>query len=122
MVAVGFGGMIGASLRYSLSLVLNGLGFLPLGTLFVNLFGCFLLTFFSQRFIYLKQYSSVLFTGITVGCIGAFTTFSTITVEIVQLIEQNFFFGITYVALTFFGGLLACYIGYLLGYRGGTVK
>ncbi|PTX47505.1 CrcB protein [Melghirimyces profundicolus] len=84
--AVGIGGILGALLRYGLSVLLfvPGGGF-PLGTLAANWIGCLALGWFHAR----PPSSPVFRTGIGTGLIGSFTTFSTFSVETVTFLQDG---------------------------------
>src|SRR5690625_3747027 len=83
---VGVGGMAGATARYSISLLFtNNLSVFPYATLIVNLIGCFLLTFLLNHSKIKQKFSPDIFTAFSVGLIGSFTTFSTVTIEIVHI-------------------------------------
>ena len=89
-LAVFIGGGFGAVARFAVSAAVSRSGFfgIPLGTFFVNVTGSLLLGFC------LSLFESVLIpvpirTFITMGFFGAYTTFSTYTVETVRLIEQR---------------------------------
>jgi fluoride exporter len=105
---VGLGGIAGSLLRYLLSviaIVIWGREF-PMGTLFINLTGAFLLGFMSNHFVGSKKLHPYLYTALTTGVIGSYTTFSTFCFETVQLLETGkYIFGLLYVFASFFGGL-----------------
>lgn len=112
---VGVGGMVGATARYSISLLFtNNLSVFPYATLIVNLIGCFLLTFL-LNYTTIKQAISVeFFNALTVGVIGSFTTFSTVSIEVVHLWKMNSLLAIAHIFTSIFGGLVCCLIGYAL--------
>ena len=118
-LAVGAGGMIGASLRYVISLwtTQSGIQSFPWATLFVNLSGAFLLSFIlflpSMR---LKVHPIVL-TGITTGILGSFTTFSTFSLETYQLFQQQISLALLYIAATLMLGFLCNFLGFKLARR-----
>ena len=85
------GGAVGAVLRYSASLgvySLLGRGF-PYGTLFVNVTGSLLMGVLSivmlERFNVGPEWRA----AILVGLLGSFTTFSTFSLETLNLLEQG---------------------------------
>ncbi|AUJ23181.1 fluoride efflux transporter FluC [Virgibacillus dokdonensis] len=112
VTAIGLGGAVGAMGRYSLTFIFSTDGF-PFATLSANLLGCFLLSYLLHHKQIKKHLPPTLFTALTTGLIGSFTTFSTFTVETIELWNSHFFLAITYVLLSIAGGLLFCYIGYL---------
>ncbi|MGM0526553.1 MAG: fluoride efflux transporter CrcB [Pseudomonadota bacterium] len=86
---VALGGAIGAGARYAVSLALiSHAPRFPFATLTVNILGSFLL---GLLFAYTQQQSVAeswrLFIG--VGVLGAFTTFSTFSVEVVAMMAQG---------------------------------
>ena len=119
-VLVGFAGILGASARYGLSLLIGEFttGPFPWPTLVINLIGSFLLgyaTHFLFRTKLLHQYA---ITAIGTGFIGSFTTFSTFSVETVTLLNANRLSDAAlYVLISLFGGLFLSYLGYGLGTR-----
>lgn len=86
---VAVGGALGASARYGVSLALiNYAARFPFATLIVNILGSFLLGLlvaYSQHHAVNEGWRLLL----GVGLLGAFTTFSTFSVEVVALINQN---------------------------------
>ncbi|MEH7075357.1 fluoride efflux transporter CrcB [Neobacillus drentensis] len=106
---VGLGGVAGSLLRYLLSVIaveLWGKAF-PIGTLFINLSGAFLLGFITTHFVGSKRVHPYLITALTTGVIGSYTTFSTFSVETVQLLESGkFALGLLYLFVSLIGGIL----------------
>lgn len=112
---IGCGGMIGASLRYSLSLLINNNGF-PFATLTTNLIGCFSLGYiFSSS--YFKKLPTPLLLGLSTGVIASFTTLSAISLETIRLWEANPLIACFYVLISLILGLLFCLLGYKLHWR-----
>jgi CrcB protein len=87
---VAVGGALGAVARYGLSGWVQSVagGTFPWGTLVVNLLGCFLLGF-AFRVLQLSAVSPALRGAVTVGFLGAFTTFSTFSLEAVGLLQEE---------------------------------
>jgi len=116
---VGIGGAVGAILRYSVSGYVQNqikIGAFPLGTLAVNVIGCFLLGLLSQVVTGSGRLSSEGILFLLVGMLGAFTTFSTFSKEALDLLTDGqitaaLLHVIVHVAL----GLIAVGGGYELG-------
>ena len=115
---IGVAGFFGAIARYQLDSLVTRLhrGPFPLGTLVVNLSGCFLLgllfTLSSGR---LDGHSS-LRPALTVGFLGAYTTFSTFSLQAVRLTEEGEVgLALGYVAASVAVGLLAAWAGMAAG-------
>lgn len=115
-LAVGAAGMIGALVRYVVGLVVPAawLGGVPLGTLLVNWTGSFLLSWLTVVFTRRPSWPPWLKTAATTGFIGSYTTFSTLSVECVEWMEQGRFgMAAVYIAASLFGGLAAAWAGYV---------
>tara|TARA_B100000700_G_C15021297_1_gene845844 strand:+ start:1050 stop:1421 length:372 start_codon:yes stop_codon:yes gene_type:complete len=103
ILAIGIGGALGALLRYFItSMIFNQFGNqFPWGTLTVNLLGCallgFLITIVSNSWSYSEEFRSFF----NIGLIGALTTFSALSIEVVLMIERgNWLMAISYVVLS----------------------
>ena len=114
-LAVGIGGIIGALLRYFISMWFFNLGYFSFpGTLCVNLTGCFILGFF-QGFIRVYELPGWVVTGVGTGIIGAFTTFSTFSIEVIQYVHQGFIIlACIYLLASSIGGYFLAYTGFFL--------
>ena len=114
ILAVGFGGFLGANLRLYLNGVVNNsvtLFSLPLGTLAVNLIGSFLIGFL---FAYIQSYPFPIYlkTFLITGFLGALTTFSTFAYESLLLLEGGEFgYAFLNISLNIFGTILMAYLG-----------
>ncbi|WP_373893252.1 fluoride efflux transporter CrcB [Virgibacillus natechei] len=118
--AVGIGGMIGALGRYGISALFMSYHGFPYATLIANLLGCFFLSFIVNHKTIKRKIAPELFTALNVGMIGAFTTFSTFTVETIELSSSNLLMAIGYVLANVVGGIICCYIGFRFSTRGQT--
>ncbi|PGV66601.1 fluoride efflux transporter CrcB [Bacillus cereus] len=117
-IIVGIAGILGALSRYYLGFTIDTLWHhsLPLATLTINLIGCFLLALLTTYIARLNVLSSEIITGIGTGFIGSFTTFSTFSVETIQLINHSHFgIAFLYVSCSMLGGLMMSLLGYKLG-------
>lgn len=86
--AVGIGGILGSLSRYLLGLALTGYwgDFFPYGTLAVNLIGSLCLSFLVYGSMLKWQLPRPLLLAVTTGFMGSFTTFSTFSVEVLNLL------------------------------------
>lgn len=120
LVAIALGGAAGALARFWVS---NGLyGWLgrdfPYGTLFINVSGSFLMGLLTvlmiQRFALSAEYRA----AILVGFLGAYTTFSTFSLETLVLFEEG---SVLKAALNVFLSVILClaavWVGAILGRR-----
>ena len=118
LVFIAGGGAVGAILRYSASLgvySLFGRGF-PYGTLFVNVVGSLLMGILSiillDRFNVGPEWRA----AILVGLLGAFTTFSTFSIETMNLLEQgDLTRAMLNIAVSVVLCLLAVWVGLIIG-------
>ena len=112
---VGVGGFIGSVLRYKISTLLllhsTRLGF-PLGTLCVNIAGCFfigILAGLSIRGSFIGPASGLL---LVTGLLGGFTTFSAFGLETLTLLKsQKMGFAVANALLSLCLGLIAVWLG-----------
>ncbi|MEP7059562.1 MAG: CrcB family protein [Actinomycetota bacterium] len=92
IVAVGIAGFIGALARYGVeALITRGTGTaFPWGTLVVNVTGSFLLGWLFAALVKGRlNVAPWLKTGLTVGLVGTYTTFSAFSLETFRLIEDG---------------------------------
>lgn len=110
---VAIGGMIGASLRYLISLLTKSFyeGDFPFATLFINVLGCFFIGLIYSNFNQNNSFEWIKPLLIT-GVLGGFTTFSAFSFEGIQLFQsQKLMAAITYIVLSNSLGLIAAYGG-----------
>ncbi|TVX80750.1 CrcB family protein [Peribacillus simplex] len=106
--AVGFGGAAGAILRYCVILT-AGHTFFPFGTLLINIVGSFLLGMINGYFALKKK--SLVFLALGSGFCGGFTTMSTFSQEVVNLLQTSLPLAGLYLGSTLFFGLVAGFLG-----------
>ena len=119
VVAVGVTGFLGAIARYGLEGLVSSRygGSFPWGTLVVNVSGSLIVGFLfavviEGRVIVVPWMR----TAMTVGFVGAYTTFSTLTLETFRLVEEGSFGLASANALGSLAiGLIAVYVGVVLG-------
>ncbi|MCX7771028.1 MAG: fluoride efflux transporter CrcB [Proteobacteria bacterium] len=118
-ILVGIGGFFGAIARYGVALYFskNPTLYFPFATFVVNILGCFLIGFLSYIAIYVKivqpEYIRYL---LSIGFVGAFTTFSTFELEIYNLInDKALLLALIYVLSSIFVGFFAVRVGIYTG-------
>jgi CrcB protein len=90
LISIAVGGAAGALLRFWVSngvYALLGRGF-PYGTLAVNVIGSLLMGLLYVFFLERMTVSAELRGAILIGLLGSFTTFSTFSMETLNLVEQ----------------------------------
>ena len=90
LVAIALGGSLGAVARYITAKNIQSLSgqLFPLGTLFVNMMGSFLIGIAFSIFENIAV-SRDLRSFLTIGFLGAFTTFSTYSLETIALLRDG---------------------------------
>jgi CrcB protein len=117
LLIIGSGSFIGGIARFLISRYVQNhvLSAFPLGTLLVNLAGCFLIGIFYGLSERGNLMNSELRMFLTVGFCGGFTTFSTFANENISLLrEGDFFYFALYTSMSIFFGLMATYGGNLI--------
>jgi CrcB protein len=113
LLLIALGGAAGSVLRYLLGGRAQHFaphGF-PLGTLFVNVVGCFLVGILVRQFMNIQTHN-YLRALLVVGFCGGFTTFSTFSMETVGLIEGGEYSrAMAYIALSLTLCLTATFAG-----------
>ncbi len=107
MIAIMIGGAMGAAMRY---LVSNGIYSLlgrefPYGTLFVNVLGSFLMGLLTVLLIEKGNIDPLIKAAILVGFLGAFTTFSTFSIDTLALINKG---ALSYAFLNMIASVIIC--------------
>lgn len=117
-LAIAVAGGAGSVSRYAFGLLFArlSLGF-PLGTLFVNVLGSFLIGVFA-RWLSLPTLDPVWRIALTVGFCGGFTTFSTFSAELITLAnEGRMMRAALYVVLSVSLAVIATVLGLSIGDR-----
>jgi CrcB protein len=113
-IAVGVGAMLGAWLRWGLSVAMNTAhGLLPLGTLIANLGGGFLIgiavAFFQDYPALPPEWRLFAITGF----LGGLTTFSTFSAESMLLLQRGeYAWALGHSALHLVGSIACCIVGH----------
>jgi len=112
-LSVAVGGALGAVVRYGLGVWINGkwVHSFPLHTFLINISGAFLLGFLNTLLLDKLTLSPEIRLALTVGFLGAFTTFSTFGYEAIILIKDGdlntaVLYTVSSVLIGFFGVLL----------------
>ncbi len=109
---IGFGAFFGAITRFLLSSFFSKIIFFgfPVGTLTVNLIGCFFMGIFLALNLSNKELISPL---IIIGFLGSFTTFSAFTKEVLLFSTTSGIFTAYFIALIITSiCLLSTFVGY----------
>ena len=117
MLVVGLGGAVGAILRWWVGVFMNHL-LAPsfVGTLAVNLVGSFMIGLLLIWFQGRLPISDVLRTGILVGLLGGFTTYSAFSMEAVNMMMAGLYGRASaYVVVTVVVCLMGTWAGVMLG-------
>ena len=118
VLAIAAGGAVGSVLRFWMSTWVHsfaGRSF-PYGTLTVNVLGCLAMGFLFVLFVDRLSDNAVLRAGVLIGVLGGFTTFSSFSIETLNLIEQGAWLK---AVMNMTGSLLLCvgatWVGVILG-------
>lgn len=120
VLIVGIGGFIGSSSRYLFGQLIYKYfdTTFPLGTLIINLIGCFLIGLILGLFEKGNIISLNMNLFLTVGICGGFTTFSTFSNDSLILIKNNEIVSLLiYLSVSVLVGLLMTFLGkYIISY------
>ena len=112
LAAVALGGAAGALLRHIIAIWIGKPSGLPWGIFAVNLTGALalglLITLFAERF----EVSAAVRIGLTVGVLGGYTTFSTLSFDSLSLIDDGRWgWALANLLVSGAGGLGAAWLG-----------
>ena len=123
VLAICIGACVGALARWRLGLWLSPGGLIPWGTLAANLVGGYLVGLCVAIFHAMPQIDPVWRLALVTGFLGALTTFSSFSAEVVQmLMTQRYLLALGTTALHLLGSLCLTVLGlqsasYLIAYR-----
>jgi len=107
VIAICIGASLGALLRWGLGLWLSPGALIPWGTLVANLLGGYLVGLCIAVFQALPQLDPVWRLALVTGFLGALTTFSSFSAEVIGLLmQQRYLLALGTAALHLFGSLL----------------
>ncbi|OYU42043.1 MAG: fluoride ion transporter CrcB [Burkholderiales bacterium PBB4] len=111
-IAICLGACVGALMRWGLGLWLNPGGLIPWGTLSANLIGGYLVGICVAVFQALPQLDPVWRLALVTGFLGALTTFSSFSAEVVDLmLQQRYALSVGVAALHLLGSLALTALG-----------
>lgn len=112
VIAICLGACAGALARWGLGLWLNPGGMIPWGTLAANLIGGYLVGICVATFQSLPQIDPVWRLLLVTGFLGALTTFSTFSAEVIALLQsERYAVAIGTACVHLFGSLLLTVLG-----------
>ena len=103
-------GMLGGIVRFQISRWLPSSPDFPWGTLVVNYFGIFCLVYLVKGYLVSKGSSKGVVLALGTGFCGGLTTFSSLLLDAVKLLDTGRYLSlVTYLLLSVGGGLLLAY-------------
>lgn len=109
-VGLAIGAIFGGLARFSLSVAIPNVNHWPMAILVINLSGSLVLGWFygvGGR----RSMPAWLRVGFGTGLIGSYTTFSTFSLNIVQLLPQHAWVAVFYALVSLIGGPFLAYLG-----------
>lgn len=114
-IFIGLGGFLGAISRSAIKLlqIFGDNQIIPFDTILINVVGSFIIAFFLTITLAIFTIDADIKTGISVGFLGSFTTFSTFTKEAMNLLMNNHYIeSLIYIIASLFLGLFFAFLGY----------
>lgn len=119
VLLVGVGGFIGSILRYLLSGLAQNIfqtARFPIGTVIVNLTGCYVIGLLSQLAESQNAFTDLTRSLVFAGVLGGYTTFSTLSNESLNLFRAgDTALALVNVSVQVFGGLTLAWLGRISG-------
>ena len=110
-IAIGIGGLAGASARWGLVEVLPATDIWPWGVLAVNLFGCLVLGYLAAA-AWSARAQLPMSLGLGTGFCGSLTTFSALTVDVAEMARDGSWgYAASYLAVSVAGGVVLALAG-----------
>ena len=116
IIYIATGGAIGSSLRFVITdLFKSYFPYFPIGTLFINILGSFLIGLFANYLNNRGIPEIILRYFIIIGLLGSFTTFSAFSFETLELIKEGkISSSLLYILLSFILSITAAFVGFSL--------
>ncbi|MGK0464904.1 fluoride efflux transporter CrcB [Clostridium sp.] len=114
---IAMGGMLGAMLRYFIKNIhiYPYKEFIPINTLFINISGSFVLALTLTVAFEIYEFDADLKLGLATGFLGAYTTFSTLCKQTVNLMNEGYYYSsISYIGFSAIFGFASAYLGVAL--------
>jgi CrcB protein len=112
VIAICIGASLGALARWQLGLWLNTGAVLPWGTLVANLLGGYLVGVFVAVFQAMPELDPIWRMALVTGFLGALTTFSSFSAEVVQMLQaQRYALALCTAGLHLMGSLVLTILG-----------
>ena len=110
---IAVGGALGSTFRFIISYFFKlYFPYFPVGTLFVNIMGSFLIGFFANYLIHKEIPEMIIKFFLIIGFLGSFTTFSAFSIETIELIKQGrVSLSLMYITFSFTLSILAAFFG-----------